>query len=88
MSSKKLIAGLILGIAAGTVVALFLQSDKGKELLEEVKDTAGDVEDNLRSKLKSFDDEVSDLLKRGKEFVSDLEGKAKKAAKSARNATS
>jgi len=88
MNSKKLIAGLIIGVAAGTFIALFLQSDKGKELMEDVKDTASDVEDSLRAKLKSFDNEVSDLMKKGKEFVSDLEDKAKRATKSAKNATS
>ena len=87
MNNQKFLIDLILGAAAGTYAALFFQSEKGKELMENVKDTATDVEDNLKEKMKSFDEEVSDLLRRGKEFVKDLESKARKGAKNAKEAT-
>jgi gas vesicle protein len=83
MTNQKFIAGLILGAAAGTFAAIFLQTDKGKEIISNVKDAANDAEDTLKSKLKSFDEEVSDLLKKGKEYVKDLESKAKSTAKNA-----
>ena len=43
MGSQKFVAGLILGAAAGAAVALFLQTDKGKEILATIKDAAGDA---------------------------------------------
>jgi len=62
---SKFIAGLVLGAAAGAAVALFLQSEKGKEMMQK------------------FDDEASELLRKGKQFVEDLENKAKGAGSSA-----
>ncbi len=77
--SKKLITGIILGAAAGTLLLMFLQTEKGKELMSDVKDAAGDVEEKFKNKMKNFDQEVSDLLRKGKQFVKDLEGKTKEA---------
>ena len=80
---NKFIAGLVLGAAAGAAVALFLQSEKGKEMINIVKDTAGDAEAKLKSRLQKFDEEISELLRKGKQFVEDLEKKAKDAGSSA-----
>ena len=74
--NQKFLAGLILGTAAGIEAAMFLQSDKGKEFMSDVKDAASDVQDNLKQKLQSFDEEISALLLKGKQFVDDLENRA------------
>jgi gas vesicle protein len=79
---NKFVAGLVLGAAAGAAVALFLQSEKGKEILSDIKDAAEDAGTNLKSNLKSFEDEMNDLIKKGKKFVEDLEQKAKNATSS------
>lgn len=75
--NQKFLAGLILGAAAGTAIALFLQTEKGKQIISDVKDAAGTAGDSLKQKLASFDEEISALLKKGKEFVEDIESKAK-----------
>jgi gas vesicle protein len=80
---NKFIAGLVLGVAAGAAAALFLQSGKGKEMINTVKDAAGDAEAKLKSRLQKFDEEISELLRKGKQFVEDLEKKAKNAGSSA-----
>lgn len=79
---NKFVAALVLGAAAGAAVALFLQSEKGKEILSDIKDAAEDAGTNLKSNLKSFEDEMNDLVKKGKKFVEDLEQKAKNATSS------
>jgi gas vesicle protein len=79
---NKFIAGLVLGAAAGAAVALFLQTEKGKEILNDIKDAAEDAGGNLRSNLRSFEEEMNDLVKKGKKFVEDLEQKAKNTASS------
>ena len=71
--NQKFIAGLIIGAAAGTALAFFLQSDKGKEILGDVKEAAGSAGNSFKSKLAEFDEEFSALLKKGKQFVEDLE---------------
>ena len=77
---NKFVAGLVIGVAAGAAVALFLQTEKGKEILSDIKDAAEDAGSNLRSNLKNFESEMNDLIKKGKKFVEDLEQKAKNAA--------
>ncbi len=79
---NKFVAGVVLGAAAGVAVAMFLQSEKGKEILSDIKDAAEDAGSNLRSNLKNFESEMNDLIKKGKKFVDDLEQKAKKTASS------
>ena len=76
---NKFVAGLVIGVAAGAAVALFLQTEKGKEILSDIKEAAGT---NLKSNLKSFENEMNDLIKKGKKFVEDLEQKAKNTASS------
>lgn len=60
---SKFIAGLLLGAAAGAAVALFLQSEKGKEMMSTVKDAA----DDLMQKGKQF---VQDLQSEDKDEAS------------------
>ena len=80
MGGTKFIAGLVIGAAAGAAMAVFLQSEKGKEWVDNVKDAAGNAGENLKSKMQNLDDEFAALLKKGKQFVKDLENKAKSAA--------
>ena len=77
---NKFVAGLVLGAAAGAAAAMFLQTEKGKEILNDIKDAAEDAGNNLRSNLKNFETEMNDLIQKGKKFVEDLEQKAKKTA--------
>ena len=79
---NKFVAGLVIGVAAGAAVALFLQTEKGKEILSDIKDAAEDAGSNLRSNLKNFEGEMNDLIKKGKKFVEDLEQKAKRTTSS------
>ncbi len=80
MGNSKFIAGLILGAAAGTFIAIFANSDRGQEILETVKDKAGDlsdtVKDTVKSKYEDTSDDISDWIEKGKKFLSMLEGKA------------
>ncbi len=84
MSNSKFVAGLILGAAAGTFIALFANSDKGQDFLDDVKDKAGDWKDKAgdwkdtaKGKYSDVGDEISDLISKGKKFISQLEKKAK-----------
>ena len=81
MSNSKFVAGLILGAAAGTFIAIFANSDKGQEFIDTVKDKAGDLTDNVKDSVKGTysdtSDEIGDWIEKGKKFLSMLEGKAK-----------
>ena len=59
---NKFIAGVVLGAAAGAAIAVFLQTEKGKKVMSDVKDAAADVSEKIKSKLKEFGDEVNDYM--------------------------
>lgn len=73
--NQKLIAGLLLGAVAGAALALFLKSEKGQEVLEDVKEEGDLLQEELKAKLKDFDTSVNQLLAKGKAFIDDLEQK-------------
>lgn len=73
--NQKFLAGIILGAAAGTFVTLFLQSQKGKELLENVKDTAQTAGDEVRSTLNNLEFNFSNIIQKGKNLIADITNK-------------
>ena len=75
---NKFIAGVVLGAAAGAAVALFLQTEKGKKVMNDVKDAAADASEKIKSKMKQFGDEVNDFLNE----EDDASASAQKARKS------
>jgi gas vesicle protein len=76
-AAQKFLGGIILGVAAGVAIALFINSDKGKELISDVTDAAGDATDNLKNRFSEFEKQAKDLMTKGKAFVDDIEGKIK-----------
>jgi len=79
-TGQKFLGGILLGVAAGVAIALFVNSDKGKEIIADVSDAAEDAKGNLKNKLGDFEDQMKDLLRKGKAFVSDIESKVKEFA--------
>ena len=76
-SGQKFLGGIILGVAAGVAIALFINSDKGKEIISDVTDATSDAADSLKNKYSDLGKQMKDWLKKGKEFLSDIEDKAK-----------
>jgi gas vesicle protein len=64
--NQKFLSGLALGAAAGAAIAILLQSDKGKEMLDNIKDFASTAGDKVKDGLSGLTDEVSDLWAKGK----------------------
>ncbi len=73
--NQKFIAGLLLGAVSGAAIALFLKSNKGKQLMADVKEGADLVQEEVKVKLKDFDAAVDNLLEKGKQFMDDFEAK-------------
>ena len=76
-TGQKFLGGILLGVAAGVAIALFINSDKGKEILSDVSDAAGGAKDNLKDKLGDLESQMKDLIKKGKSFIGDIESKVK-----------
>ena len=79
-SGQKILGGIILGVAAGVAIALFANSEKGKKLISDVSDAAGEAGESLKNKYAEYEDEVKGFIKKGKSFLKDMEGKVKDIA--------
>ncbi|MBC7903816.1 MAG: YtxH domain-containing protein [Gemmatimonadaceae bacterium] len=73
MSNSKFITGLFIGAAVGAAIAVLCNSDKGKEILTNVKDFASKAGDNIKdvaSKLKDeFGGKAEEAKKYGENFA-------------------
>lgn len=49
--NEKIAAGILIGAAAGFAAALFLDSERGKKLLEDIKQLASDTLDDTLERL-------------------------------------
>ncbi len=74
--NHKFFTGLLLGAAAGAALALFLNSEKGKEIISNVKSSADKMEDEFQAKWEEVDTVMNDLIAKGKSFLEELEQKA------------
>jgi gas vesicle protein len=77
-NNSKLISALVIGAAAGVALAILANSNQGKKVIEDIKDATGKAENDLRKALGKFEDRLSE----GKDYISKLEKKATKFAKS------
>ena len=70
--NQKLIAGILIGAAAGTAITLFLQGKKGKEFIATLKDSAKTTGDGLKEGVSSLQYTVDKLFQKGKKFLSEV----------------
>lgn len=71
MSDKtKIIGALVLGAIAGIAIVKLLESEKGKEFVESVKEKAQATADDIKSKIYELENELTELLLMQQEFNS------------------
>jgi gas vesicle protein len=77
--NSKFISGLLLGALAGTALALYLNSEKGKELLSNLNIEADHLKDNMQEGYGNAKEGVDELLTKAKNLVKELEQKIAEA---------
>ncbi len=71
MSDKtKIIGALVLGAMAGVAIVKLLESEKGKEFVESVKEKAQATADDIKTKIYQLENELTELLLMQQEFNS------------------
>ncbi|RAW01764.1 YtxH domain-containing protein [Pseudochryseolinea flava] len=73
MTTSKLLLGILGAAAAGVIVGILIAPEKGSDLRESIKKTAGD-----------WADDVNDWMGKGKEYLSELKGKVSSQAEDLR----
>lgn len=66
---EKFITGLILGGLAGAAITLFLSSNKGKEMMSDLKDKSDDLQDNVKEKVAEFETAMETLLDKARKVT-------------------
>ena len=62
MTKNKLIAGVLTGVAAGVVVALILNTKKGRETGQEILKKGNRLTDDLKGKFGEFVDQIQNRV--------------------------
>ena len=63
MKSKKIIAAVLLGAAAGAIAGILLAPDKGSATREKIKEAGKDLKNNFKDKFNEFVDDVKEKYK-------------------------
>lgn len=76
--NNKFISGLAVGAVVGAALVLFLQSDKGKELLSSLKADVDALREQVADATNDAEESLEILMQKAKELVTDLEKKINK----------
>jgi len=72
LGNSKFIAGLLVGAAAGAAIAILLNSEKGKEIIEDLKTAANKAGDELKDTAGRLEAELAAVVEKGKEYAESL----------------
>ena len=74
--------GLAVGAAASAALAIFLHSDQGQDVIDDIKDAADRAQDEIKKTYSAFQDKLDKSLSKGKDMYDDVEKKASKVKQS------
>jgi gas vesicle protein len=71
---EKFLAGLILGGLAGAALTFFLSSNKGKEMVNDLKTKSGDFQEDVKEKVAEFETAMETLLEKARKVTEHFDG--------------
>lgn len=60
--NQKLLTGFVIGATAGAAAVIFFKTEKGKQLLTDLKDAADEIFNNFKESSSAVKDIVTDLF--------------------------
>lgn len=75
MSTSKLVSGILVGAAAGAVLGLLFAPDKGCETRKKIRQGADDLVSNLKNKVGSLKQTVTDRFEEATESADGMSQK-------------
>jgi gas vesicle protein len=85
MKSQKVIAGILIGAAAGAALGLLFAPHKGSRTRRKLANAGAELKDSLKEKIEDFVETITDqfhstkdeLIKAGKEKIVEVKANAK-----------
>ncbi len=71
---EKFLTGLILGGLAGAALTLFLNSNKGKEMVNDLKSKSDDLQEDVKEKVAEFETAMETLLDKARKVTEHFDG--------------
>ena len=71
---EKFLTGLILGGLAGAALTLFLSSNKGKEMVNDLKTKSDDLQEDVKEKVAEFETAMEALLDKARKVTEHFDG--------------
>jgi gas vesicle protein len=71
---EKFLTGLILGGLAGAALTLFLSSNKGKEMVNDLKTKSDDLQEDVKEKVAEFETAMETLLDKARKVTEHFDG--------------
>ena len=71
---EKFLTGLILGGLAGAALTHFLSSNKGKEMVNDLKTKSDDLQEDVKEKVAEFETAMETLLDKARKVTEHFDG--------------
>jgi len=75
MSAQKILAGVLLGAAAGAVLGILFAPDKGSDTRKKIADKSSEFADAVKSKASNLSEELGNKYNAAKSGLNDLVSK-------------
>lgn len=60
--NEKIIAGILIGASAGIAAAIFFETEKGKKLLEDIKDMVSETFDDALNRFANLEEKLKEKI--------------------------
>jgi len=75
-NNQKFLSGFLLGAAAGAVATVFLQSEKGQELIQNARTGIKDATAELKNGIENMDSTIESWINKGRNLIAEIRSRS------------